>query len=287
MKRALCIFLAVPALSFAQSPDVVVRLDVNPNYQIDSGGVSRFRWYDPLGKHSTVGISMILEPGFRLLVTERLQRMPGDDDQLDEWYLEDEGNWRVGKQYLPFGRQGILRESALAARVDTNLVIEGLPIALAACDAGPGRQRGLTGRLGGRIGLSFAVGSRFGAQGTSLGVVRDPDLAPGEGRGYRQVIGLDFWRRLGSWRVQGEAAFFRAGQTSLDKDMSVTDLQFSQGRATLNTFTLGWSRDWAAVGDIYRAQAHVLMARSLWLEPILRFKGDRFFDFAVSLRAKL
>src|SRR5688572_31745900 len=106
-------------------------MDVNPHFRINADGDSNFRWYDPLGKHSTVGLSMILEPGFRVVVTEKLQRMPTDNDQLDEYYIEDEGNWRVGKQYLPFGRQTLLHESVQGGRVDTNLIIEGLPISFA------------------------------------------------------------------------------------------------------------------------------------------------------------
>ena len=46
----------VGAMACAQTPDVVIRMDVNPHYRIDKDGVSNFRWYDSLGKHSTVGL---------------------------------------------------------------------------------------------------------------------------------------------------------------------------------------------------------------------------------------
>jgi hypothetical protein len=288
MKRLAIALTALAGTStLAQTPDVVVRMDINPHYRITGDGVSTFRWYDSLGQHSTVGLSMILEPGFRLFVTEKLQRMPTDNDQLDEYYIEDEGNWRVGKQYLPFGRGTLLHESTVAARVDTTLLIEGLPISLAAVDAGPRRQKGIVGRIGTRIGVSFAIGRHFGIDGTSLGLVRDPEEAPGEGRGYKNVVGLDVFKRIGVWRLQSEWLAFWGGETAADPDFEVSDVSFSYSNGLASTITLGWSRNWRSNADIFRAQAKILMIRGFWLEPLLRFRGSTFRDFGVSVRAKL
>lgn len=271
----------------AQTPDVVIRMDLNPTYRVDDRGGSSFRWYDTLGRHSTVGISMILEPGYRFLVTERIQRMPSDDDQLDEYYLEDEGNWRVGKQYLPFGRSNLIRESVRAARIDSNLLIEGLPITIAACDGGNGRQKGVIGRVGSWLGISLAIGNFFGIDGTSLAVIRDPEDAPGKGRGYRQIAGIDFFRRLGMWRIQAEMITLRQGETAADKEGEVSDLNFSYQQTPANAIVFGWSKDWRNGASIFRVQAKVLATRSIWIEPLLRFEGAGFKDFSISLRAKL
>jgi hypothetical protein len=275
------------AAARAQTPDVVIRVDVNPHSKIDRDGVSAFRWYDSLGKHSTVGLSMILETGYTLFVTERIQRMPSDDEQLDEYYLEDEGSWRVGKQYLPFGRGMLLRESVQAIRGETNILLEGVPIVAAIYDGGPGRQRGGMARIGTWIGVSFAFGDHFGISGSSLAVVRDPDDAPGRGRGYQQALGLDFFKRIGLWRMNAEGVVLRGGETSVDEDKEVSDVAFTYQPNTRDSVTLGWSRDWSHKAEVLRVQGHLLINRGVWLEPIVRFRGGGFFDAGLSLRAKL
>src|SRR5207253_1549758 len=120
-------------------------------------------------------------------ISQKFAKIPNDPDRdlLDQYYLEDEGIWRIGKQYLPFGSGRFLHESVLAVRGDTQLVLEGLPIVAAAVDNGKGRQRGFVGRIGSRLGLSFALGSHFGINATSFTLVRRPEDSPGVGHGYK------------------------------------------------------------------------------------------------------
>lgn len=287
MRQLWLLPILLPAAAIAQTPDVVIRIEANPQLRIDSDGKSSFRWYDTLGRHSTVGLSMILEPGFRLFVTERLQRMPTDDDQLDEYYLEDEGNWRVGKQYLPFGQQTLLRESVQAVRVDSTLLIEGLPVSLAFCDGGDGRQKGAVARVGTWLGVSLALGTHFGIDGTSLALIRDPAGAPGKGRGYKQAVGVDLFKRYRGWRLQAEVVSLREGNTVADREGEVSDLSLSYQQSLSNSLVLGWSRDWRSDADFFRAQAKLLLMRGVWLEPLLRFRGSEFYDFGMALRMKM
>ncbi len=148
-------------------------------------------------------------------VAQRLQRIPndGDEEQLDQYYVEDPGLWRLGKQYLPFGRGLLLRESGRAARGDTNLIFQNLPISAAICDNGRDRTRGVFGRVGSTVGVSFAVGNNIGIQGTSLNAVRRPEDNPGAGRGYKFALGVDGAKRFWIFTVQGEVLALRRGHT--------------------------------------------------------------------------
>ena len=205
--------LALTSLCVAQVPDVQIKLDLSLAYRIDSLGQGRVRWYDYAGRYSTVGLRFTLEPGFKAVVTERLGKIPGNSDaeQLDEYFIEDPGLWRLGKQYIPFGR-GLVRESVIAARGETNLFLEGIPVVAALCDGGTGRPRGVSGRIGGRVGLSVLVGEYFGASSTSFSPFHVPETSPGSRRGYGFAIGCDGSKRLGSWTIAGEAVALRRGK---------------------------------------------------------------------------
>ena len=81
------------------------------------------RFYDSLAHPSTVALTFHLETGFRGYVSERLQKIPndGDSEQLEQYYIEDPGIWRFGKQALPFGKESLLRMMGKAARGDATL----------------------------------------------------------------------------------------------------------------------------------------------------------------------
>lgn len=286
---AACGFAGLTCISAAQNPDVQVKIDVLPTVLQESKERSKLNWYDSLGHYSTVALALGLEPGFRAYVSERLQRIPNnpDTEQLDEYYLEDPGIWRLGKQYLPFGRQGILRESARAARGDTRLLFESVPISLAVCDNGSGQTRGVVGRVGSLIGVSFAIGDNFGAQSTSLTLVRHPEDSPGNGHGFKDVFGLDFARHYKIYTLQAEAAMFRRGETQTDTDTEVSDLALTVAPNRYQSLTLGWSREWRRQADFYRAQAKIFVTRAVWFEPTVRLRNGQFFDLGLALEVKL
>jgi hypothetical protein len=272
----------------AQNPDVLIHVDLVPTYRLATHR-QNFQWYDDLGHYSTVSLGLSLEPGFKAYVSERLQRVNNDADpeQLDEYYVEDPGIWRVGKQYLPFGRQGLLRDAAKAARGDTRLLLPTIPITVAICDNGPRQVRGIVGRIGSSVGVSFAYGNNFGAQASSLDVVRRPEDAPGQGRGYGTAVGIDFARHYKIYTIQAEAVALRRGETSLDRDTEVSDLAFTLQPNKFQALTLGWSREWRGDDTFWRVQGKFLITRDLWLEPIVRMKDGEFFDLGLTLRVKL
>lgn len=273
----------------AQSPDVRIHTDLRLHYRSERTGDSSLRWYDPLGRYSTVSVEFGLEPGFRGYLSERLQKIENnsDNDQLDEYYIEDPGLWKVGKQYLPFGRQKILRESARAARGDTNLILEAVPVSLAVCDNGIGRTRGVIARFGDRIGISAALGNNFGAQSTSLVGVRKPEDANGFGRGYRFAVGADFYRKVGDILVEGEVAALRNGQTALDSDTEISDLSFSYSLGKSFFVSAAWARDWSAHVNVFRAESRLQVYKNVFVEPMIRFKEAELFDAGISIRVRL
>lgn len=280
--------LGLAAGVYAQAPDVVVHVDLLPNYRSTIGGNNAFRFYDALGRASTVGLSMILEPGFRVVVKQRVQTIRGDGDseQLEEYYVEDAGLWRLGKQYLPFGRGGLVRESVTAARGDTNLVIEGLPVSIATCDGGMGRPRGVIGRIGSRIGLSFAVGKDFGISSTSFATIRRPEETPGVGNGYGKMFGIDASRRVGSVMLGVEWMVMREGSSSLAPDREVGDLTATFAPNRDRMYLFGWSVDSRESEPLFRVEAKVPVARGMWFEPLVKFAGTRITDFGVAMRFK-
>lgn len=286
---ALLLGLGLAAVASAQNPDVLIRLDVHLAYRSEKGGGTSLRGYDLLGRHSIVKLNFTLEPGFQVYVAQRFQRIPGDGDNetLDEYYVEDPGIWRLGKQYLPFGSGELFRESARAARGDTNLVFENLPISIAAVDAGQGRPSGIIGRVGSRFGLSAAVGKHFGVTGTNLTVVRRPENPAGAGRGYRQVFGADVSRSFGPTTVRAEAIALRRGHRKEDRDDDIFDLSATYRRRTTDYLQVGVSRSTAQDANYIRFVGAATIYPNVMLEPIVRFRNGGFYDFGLTLKVRL
>ena len=279
--------LLSPVSCLAQAPDVRARLDfaLTLDYRNDDSQTSRL--YSPLGRPSTVALSLVLETGYNVVVSERLQRLPhdADGDIFDEAYIEDPGIFRVGKQYLPFGAGRLLRESAAAARIDSNLIAEGVPVALAYCDAGPGRQSGLVLHAGRALGASLAVGDHFGISGTSLGVVRHPEDAAGRGGGWKQAFGFDASRRLGKLALSAEFGAFNGGP---QRSLSVLDLETTYYSDGYRTIGLGYTHsDGERGADLLRLFGRIHAARNLDLEPFLRLRNGDLYDLALTLRLRL
>lgn len=273
----------------AQFPDVQIKLDLRPTYLSSRGDRTTLRWYDPMGRHSTVGLVMLLEPGYRFFVSQRLERIDGDPDgdQLDELYLENPGNWRIGRQYLPFGQKNILRESVMGASAETQLVIAALPLAIAACDGGKNMQRGAVGRVGERFGVSFAVGNHFGIAGTAQNQVRNAFESPGLGRGHRLALGADYVMGVGQFTFLAEYVALRQGETDLDPDEDISDLRLVFRFPYVRARVLGaWSREWNTKRDYYRIEGELPLGDKLTLQPFLRFSGGQWQDFGITARVR-
>jgi hypothetical protein len=279
--------LLLPAAATAQVPDVRARADLSLSLDYrNNSDRTNMRLYSPLGRPSVVALSLTLETGYNVLISERLQRLPGDADGdiFDETYIEDPGIWRVGKQYLPFGGGRLIHESATAARIDTNLIAESMPVALALCSTGKGRQNGLIMRVGRALGVSIAAGEHFGISGTSLGVIRRPDLAPGKGGGWKRAFSVDGARRYGKVSLSGEAAAFAGGPAP---DQTVVDLEMNYLADNYHSLGVGYS--YAAHGalEYTRLFGRVHAARNIDLEPLVRWRDGGFYDASVTLRVKL
>jgi hypothetical protein len=290
LRRLLALLCAIaPGLAAAQVPDVVIKLSARLDYRFEPHGSTTLRFYDTLGRHSTVSLGFRLEPGLHAVVSQRLQRIPndGDPDQIDEYYVEDEGIWRAGKQYLPFGAGALLRESVVAVRGDTNLLFESLPVSVAACDGGPGRQRGFVGRVGGNLGFSAAIGEHFGISGSSLTLIRHPEDSPGKGHGYREAYGADYTRADGMFRFSGELVALRGPNRRSDSDENVFDLSISLRPSKYREFVLGWTHATEQRVDFYRLQGSIYLTNNIFAEPMVRYRNGTAYDFSVIFWVRL
>lgn len=281
--------LLLSSLGVTQTPDVRIKTDIRMHYRSVRGADSALRWYDTLGRPSLVQVEFELEPGFKAFVSERFQKIRGDADeeQLYEYFVEDPGIWKVGKQMMPFGRNLLIRDMGRGARGDTNLLFDRLPLVMAVADNGPGRLRGVFVRLGSRLGFSGALGSGIGAQSNSLTLVRRPEHGPGKGRGHRLAVGVDYAQRIGDTTIRAEVVGLRRGQSPADTDTEVSDLSVIYDLPKDWGFTVGWSREWRAGFSLFRAEGQVEVYRNVFIEPIVRFRDGALYDAGVSLRVRL
>ncbi len=288
MKRlSVLLVILVTAVAWAQNPDVTVKFDGRLDYRIPNGGASTQRLYDTLGRPSLLELSFRLEPGLRAFVSQRLQRIAhdGDNGLLDEYYIEDEGVWRVGKQFVPFGSGAFLRESVLSARGDIDLPIEGASLSIALADAGSGRQRGVVGRLSlfdGMIGLSAAVGQHWGISGSSFTLFRRPEASPGVGAGFERVFGVDISRTFGKFNGRAEFVLMGGGSSFRDPEGEALDVSGGISPSSNRSYTVGWtlSPDHA---NFYRLAATLEIEKNVFLEPMVRLRNGAGYDFSLQL----
>ena len=282
--------LSLVSAAHGQNADLAIFLDVRPTLSFRSEGDATWNWYDGNGRTSLVGLHIILDNANRVYIAQRLQRFPGtgDPDSIDEYYMEDTGRWRVGKQVLPFCSRTVLRETVAALRVDTHLLFSEAPLSLAYCDAGPGRERGIVGRIGRVFGVSFARGNNFGIQASSLTQFRPPEDSTGKGRGYGSVWGADGTVAIGSYRLEGEWLMLRDGATALDTDADLSDLRLVVGiPRSGDTLTGAWARDWSAGKDYFRLEGQFEIANKVTLVPFVRYDGRVLRNAGFSIRVKL
>jgi hypothetical protein len=272
----------------AQVPDVRFKIDATLSFRSEKGGPALLKAYSALGRHSIVGLIFYTEPGFRVYVSQKLEKFSGEVDEqpLEEYYVEDEGIWRLGKQFLPFGTGNILRESVLAVRGDTNLILEHFPVSLAVCDGGSDAQHGVVARAGARVGVSAAFGNHFGIASTALDQIRDPEDSPGKGHGWRSAFGVDYTRKIDRLTIVAEGVALRNGETSTDADLTIADMSVTFAPVQGVTIQAGWTRLLPSDGDVYRVIGSFRITKMLSLEPVIRYRSERLFDAALELRIR-
>lgn len=279
--------LALAGNALAQAPDVRFKLDLSLTERIEQRGRNKLRLYDPMGRPGTVSLTFFLEPGLRAFASQRLERIKGgpSNEFLDEAYVEDEGIWRVGKQYLPFGFSRLFAESVPALRADSNLIFEGVAISLAACDAGRGYQQGYVVRIGSEsLNGSVAVGRNFGISGTSLSAVRRPEDAPGVGRGYRRALGVEAARRTGKVSLRLAAVALAGPEAAVDRERNIYDLSLEWKDSPKRSFSVGFSQIPQESQQWLRLAAAFQVGTKVTLEPMLRNRNGGFYDFNLTLR---
>ncbi len=290
MKSGILLGLTIAcAGAYAQVPDVSVKLDAALTYRSANGQDSTVRTYNSLARPSYVSLILRLEQGFNAVFSERFERIDGDGDpeHLLEYYIEDPGSWRLGKQLLPFGCGNLVRAYSRAARGDTDLPFIYKPLQMAIFDDGSGRSRGVMARAGDKLGISAAFGRDLGIQSGVLAPLKAPEVSLGKYRGYEQMFGADYSRRMGVWKVQAEAVFLREGENPEDHNAEATDLVFTLEPNAQQSLSLGWARNWGEGFDMYRIEGRFKLARNLWLEPIVRYREGVFYDLGISVRVKL
>ena len=286
--RALILgLIAISAAAQAQMPDFSIVTDIRAQLHASNGDV-RPRLFDPFGRISTVRLSMMFEGFYRLSLSERFARIPSDSSssQLEHFYLELPGLWRFGYLDTKFGRGWLIREYGFGGEFTTRLLIDNLPITITAIDDGGSRTRGVMGRAGGKVGVSFASGRYLAASGTSLNAIRRPEEAPGLGRGYDMIFGLD---AAASWRdVRGQFEYvgLRLGATPMDMEEDVVDLELAYQKHEMATeYRIGYARAIQARSDHLRAEVEVPVDQKLSLTGQFRLdKGRRLLAFGVHIR---
>jgi hypothetical protein len=289
--RKICLGFAfvvpfVSGFAHAQAPDIKVKGDLTLGLIYQSDRSLSFRAVSPLGRYSTLGVQALLPVGLNVFVSQRFARLPNDpdSDSFDEYYIEDLGSWRVGKQYLPFGGGFLFRESVRSARVDTSLLIEGIPMMIAVVESGAGKQFGGVVRVGSKgFGISVANGRRWGINGTALSVIRN--IGDNNGAGWKSAFGVDWNRRFGKLSARIETIGL-SGPEESGSNLNAFDAQFTYDLGKRHSALVGVSNDltnkiaWLRVGGTYN------LAKGFGVEGLFRSSNGEFRDFSVMLRIK-
>lgn len=288
MKRFWVVAMGMATCQLATAQDIRIRGDFTFGLTSSSAFSIGGKSYTPLGRYSSVSLSGYLPIGLRVGLTQRVQVLPNDVDRdpFDEYYVEDEGAWRVGKQILPFGAGALLRQSIVAAKLESSLLLNGLPIAIAFADGGSTGQEGIIGRLGGRgFGLSFALGRHWGITSPSLALVQDIGTPEGKGNGWKQAFGVDIYRRSGKYTYRTEGVVLRSPEgTSVERE--IADFLASYDLGHRHSVFFGATRDLSQPEAFWRYGGIYNAAKGVQVELLHRTKGGSFRDFSVSLRVR-
>lgn len=288
MRASSLVALLVTSGAFAQAPDVTIKGDLSLGFVSGKESPVGFRLITPLARFSTISLSTLTADGLTIKASQRLASISGDADNelFDEYYVEDAGSWRVGKQYLPFGGQFLLRESVLAARLDTSLIFEGLPLSIAFVDGGAGRQYGFVGRLGASgLGFSIASGAHWGVNGTAFAPAREFGSGLGRGSGFSRVLGFDWNRRFGKVTVRYESLSLIDPEIG-GPDSQLDDLGVTYDLGNRHLIGLGWTKGFQTDGRILRVTGSYNARKGFSGEAMFRTLDGRFLDVSMMLRVR-
>ncbi|MBV6457009.1 MAG: hypothetical protein HONBIEJF_00114 [Fimbriimonadaceae bacterium] len=260
-----------------QTPDFKLNLELRPTVRSQVNDRTTIRWYDHRGRASNVSLTLNLEPGYIARIVQRLHRVDTDADPelSEEYYIEDPGRWRVGKQLMPFGSETILREYARGAGLTTNLVFDDIPVRIAAGDNGRQKLRATFARIGDQLGISVAVGNHIGVAGTSFTQFRAPELSAGVGRGWKQAYGADLRTTRGPVTIDLEFIALRSGETNLDLDSNLSLAQISYRINPLAVVSVAWVRDWLGKKDGALLEGRLIVSDKIEAVGFVRIEDGR------------
>ena len=285
---ALITFGFLSCVASAQIPDVKIKGDFSLGLVSSKDFSLGAKSYTVLGRYSTFSLQATLPVGLKVFLSERSETITNDPDQesFDEYYVEDPGSWRVGKQYIPFGSGGFFRQSVLSARVDSKLLLEGLPLSIAFVDGGKGRQYGISGRVGSRgLGVSFCIGRHWGINSTALGLTQSLQAPEGIGNGWKQAYGIDLNRRSGKVTYRTEVLLLSEAEgTSTDKELG--DIQVGYDLGHRHSANFGISKSFGDTDILYRFGGVYNVAKGVQIESLYRLTNGNFRDFSVFVRIR-
>lgn len=281
--------LALVAAAQSRAPDVSVFADLRPTLSWREGEGGEAHWYDRAGRPSVVGLRLAFPDGKRIVVSQRLERLPStaDRDSLDEYFIEEPGVWRFGKQVLPIGSRASFRELAPAVRFDTRLAVANLPISIAYADMGAGEARGVVGRIGRDLGVSFAFGEHWGTQSGTLSMIQQPGHALGKGSGFESFWGADATWISGIFRLEAEWMSFRSPEVSTLRELDISDFRTTWLNPTgEERMTFGWARSWRTGDNYFRLEGEFRAAENATWLPYTRLNKGRLDEFGFGVRVR-
>ncbi len=276
MKSIRLIIISLKILAFsicaAQTPDVSVQTELRFVFFQDSNRTS-LRSFDPMGRFSTITLSLALENGLWIRASQRFSRFDRDATEsiLDATYIEAPMLWRLGYLDLRFGAKNLLRDYGFGGEIRSYLLIDQLPFTLAVVDTGDDRPKGVVTRLGDRIGVSLAKGNNFATGGSSLNAIQDPDEATGRGTGYKLAYGLDgtFTVGLVQWSLEFLALREGVNVSDLKKDLFDLSWKF-KGIRDQSSFLVGITQELRKHETFFRFETQIQLAEKFQLYGIYK-----------------
>lgn len=270
--------LAVVASAWSQMPDVSIVTDFRMNITSSSGNEPRLRLVDPLARYSTITLQTLLENGMVAKLSQRFSKIPGDNSSsiLEFAYIEAPGLWQIGHVPLPFGQNSFVRDYGLGGVIQTQLVIDAIPIRVGSVDNGKRRTRGASLRVGDRIGLSYASGDHFAASGTSLAMTRDIEKAPGIGHGYHTLLGADTAWSSGLFKGSVEFVSMRSPHTAEDPREDYIDVMVRYAPTySLTNIGVGFTRGLLQKENFARIDSSIQLHQKAAATLVVIFRPDR------------
>ena len=272
-KAASLVGVVLATSALAQNADIAPFLEIRPTVIATSERTS-FEWFDQRYQSSLVGLRGVLPNGTRVRFAQRLARLPGEVDRelIDEAFIERRGDWRIGRQRMPFGQRRVVNESLWGGRYDTRLAF-GVNASVYAFDEGRGRATGAGIRIGEEVGISLMAGTNLGMQPTSQPFIeRDPSEVQ-LGAGHDLLLGGDVSFRYGGMQGTAEHVLF-LNPSFGQRSYALTDVSLRAGPPVANWgITMGFHRRWDQRNAIFTLEVDAPAESGIIYRVFTRLEG--------------